>query len=134
MSRTEKIVEDTALRSDFATKRKWGWFVVACVATAGVLLVSYLPQGMMEPDLRTGIGDKIPHAAAYFVLTWCWLKVCGGGCGRGRMLVVIFVPIAIGTVAELTQPLAGRVCDLMDWVANVVGVGVACVYWMIRKR
>jgi hypothetical protein len=54
------------------------------------------------------------------------------------MLGIMLVTIAIGTVAELTPPLVGRCCDLMDWVANVVGVsvvGVSYMFWicLIRK-
>jgi VanZ family protein len=129
---------DTASRADSAMTYKWRWLVVACVATLGVLLVSLVPQEVAA-EMQSGLGDKIPHALVYGVLTWCWLKVFD--CGRGRsirfMLCVVLVPIAIGTVVEFTQPLVGRCCDLLDWFANVAGVGVACVFWMIlpgRKR
>jgi len=117
---------------------RWFWPVVACVATLAVLLVSHIPQEMAK-TMDTGVSDKVPHVVAYGLLAWCWLKVFGrgGGGSARRMLCVILVPIAIGTVVELTQPLVGRTCDLMDWVANVAGVGIASAFWVVlpgRKR
>ena len=132
---------NTTSRSGSATKYKyrWVWVLVACVLTLGVLVVSHVPQEAAR-ELQTGVSDKILHAAAYFVLTWCWLKAfssCwGGGGSKWLMFGIILVPIAIGTVIEFTQPLVGRTCSLLDWVANVVGVGVAVavLLWMSRKR
>ena len=142
MMRADQIVEEDALGrygADVSAGRgRWIWFVLACVATVAVLLVSLVPQETAVL-LQGGFGDKVPHAVVYGVLAWCWLMAFGRGGDRPkrRMLCVILVPIAIGTVAELTQPLVGRVCDLMDWVANVAGVGVASVFWVVlpgRKR
>ena len=133
----DQIVEEDALGRDGADvsagRGRWIWFVLACVATVAVLLVSFVPQETAV-RMQGGFGDKVPHAVVYGVLAWCWLIAFGRGGDRPkrRMLYVILVPIAIGTVAELTQPLVGRVCDLMDWVANVAGVSVVVIFWMIR--
>jgi VanZ family protein len=132
---TSSEIIGTASRSGFATKPAWFWPVTACVATLAVLLVSHVPQGVAA-GMQGRFGDKLPHAVVYGVLTWCWLKVFYRGTGRSMksMLGIMLVPIAIGTVAELTQPLVGRCCDLMDWVANVAGVVIACVVWGMLKR
>jgi VanZ family protein len=140
MMRTDQIIEEDTLGRDgvdvSSGRGGWIWFVLACVATVAVLLVSHIPQEVAA-GMQGGFGDKLPHAVAYGVLTWCWLKAFDSGpTGRSMrlMLGIMLVPIAIGTVAELTQPLVGRCCDLMDWVANVAGVVIACVVWGMLKR
>jgi VanZ family protein len=142
MLRTDQIIEEDALGRDgvdvSSGRGRWIWFVLACVATVAVLLVSHVPQEVAA-EMQGGFGDKLPHAVVYGVLTWCWLKAFDRGPGRSMrsMLGIMLVPIAAGTVAELTQPLVGRCCDPMDWVANVVGVsvvGVSYMFWICLTR
>lgn len=73
--------------------------------------------------------DKLVHAGAYFVLATLLLNAARGGgdrLGRATRLSLAGVLLAYGAVDELTQPLAGRTCDFADWVANTVGVALAC--------
>jgi VanZ family protein len=57
----------------------------------------------------------------------------------GLWLGVWGVIAVYGAVDELTQPWAGRFCDLNDWLADIGGgaIGLALawvVWWSVRSR
>ena len=97
-----------------------------------LFVVMHLPRPP-GAELVERLGDKVVHAAAYFVL----VMLCGWArIQRGRSLHrswacrwwLIYTLYA--AVDELLQPLVGRYCQWSDWVADVVGVLLALLLWL----
>lgn len=75
--------------------------------------------------------DKFWHAVAYFLTVICVLLAAVWRPGRGpgiwpgtRWLIAAGAVTAGGTI-ELAQGLTARGPELLDWVAEIVGVGMA---------
>jgi VanZ family protein len=101
-------------------RRLWwglGWFMVLFI------LASTLSPARYVPDLH--LWDKAEHAIAFFGLTF-WF---GGLVSRQRYPVVAFVMLLLGGGLEIAQGAMnwGRDEDIMDFVADSVGVSIALV-------
>ncbi len=81
-------------------------------------------------DVPSGIWDfdKALHAGAYFGLTTLVLiaarRVGSLLTWRTYAKAAVLV-LAYGAFDELTQPLVGRQCELLDWLADAAGVAAA---------
>lgn len=103
-----------------------------------VLLLFYWPvlsvlAHIPIPQLvrRAGVSDKSLHFLAYLVLVFLlWFAVSSDkkvNWRRGAAWLILLVVALYGAVDELSQPLAGRTCDMMDLVANLVGALVGLI-------
>jgi VanZ family protein len=94
-----------------------GWAMVLFI------LVSCLEPPRYVPDLH--LWDKAEHAIAFFGLTF-WF---GGLVRRSRYPVVAVLMLLLGGGIEIAQGAMGwgRDEDIMDFVADTVGVSVALV-------
>lgn len=57
--------------------------------------------------------------------------------GRRRLVAAVWVVVvlaAYGAVDEITQPWAGRTTDLHDWLADVLGAGLAAIACLAAPR
>lgn len=114
-------------------------WVGACVV-AGATLVWTL--GPAPPDAGSIPSvDKLFHATAYGLTVFLLLLAAdwrpGRGPGRypGTAVWIGVAAIAAGGALELVQHLTGRDTELLDWVADAVGVAVALGVWAaIRRR
>jgi VanZ family protein len=98
--------------------RMWwalGWAIVLFIT------VSCLEPPRYVPDLH--IWDKAEHAIAFFGMT-CWF---GGLARRSRYPVIAVLMLLFGGGIEIAQGAMhwGRDEDIMDFVADAVGVSVA---------
>jgi VanZ family protein len=86
-----------------------------------------------ETDLPglPGRTDKLLHAAAYAVLGLVCLRACHGSLSRLALrpvLVALLLAGGYGLLDELHQAsVPGRDASLLDWLADLAGVGVALV-------
>ena len=93
---------------------------------------THLPK---VPDIATSLNDKVKHFAAFFGLATLLCYVT-----TSRQLVKRFV--AIGIVAmvyaaldEMTQSfIPGRTPDVMDFVADSVGVWSAIACYVVARK
>ena len=91
-----------------------------------LLAATHLPPRNMP---HVEVNDKFDHLAAYSVLalliglSWRWSKRPIRAIGLQTIIVVMIA----GATDELTQPIFGRDCELLDWCADVSGaiVGAA---------
>lgn len=90
------------------------------LALATTLTVALLP--MAGPSV--GNGDKVQHFFAFYALA-----LLGGGAfpHRRRLLWLVVGLSAFGALIEVLQAATpfGRSCDVMDWVADNLGLGAA---------
>lgn len=77
--------------------------------------------------LEFTVSDKFSHFAAFTILAamvgWTYFLVTRGLRLRDQVMLGLLLA-AYGAVDEWTQPLVGRGCELLDWVADVGGIVV----------
>ena len=85
------------------------------------------------------LGDKVLHAAAYFVLAtlggWAAQRR-GRRLDGGWMVRWGLIYAAYAAADEILQPLINRTCQLSDWLADVIGVALALglAWWLDSLR
>lgn len=117
-------------------------FLLGFVALAAwlVLLVStHLPVQEVRAlvgELQKSGNDKPLHLASYFVAA---LLTAAALAASIRWTFRVAVTLAaslllLAAVDEWTQPLVGRTCDLFDWLADAIGIGLAVVLVSVIVR
>jgi ABC-type sugar transport system substrate-binding protein len=113
------------------------WLGIFCVA----FIVTHTPP----PEHRAPppINDKLMHFMGFTFLTlvtaWRWAPT--GKIIPIRMILIWLGGLLIyGAFDELTQPIAGRDCELLDWAADGVGavlgltLGAICQKWTVMRH
>jgi hypothetical protein len=115
MTRLDRYIEPT-LKAGFA------------LALAVVLAVALYPLTIES----AGNGDKVQHFAAFYALT---LLGAAAYSSRKALIWLIVVLSAYGAMIEVLQPLPlfGRDRDLLDWVADNIGIAVAVLPMLIAQ-
>jgi VanZ family protein len=118
MSVSELQLVRTAAGPELRLARLWwalGWAMVLFIAVSCLEPARYVPN----PHLW----DKLEHALAFFGMTF-WF---GGLVRRGRYPVVAVLMLLFGGGIEIAQGAMrlGRDEDIMDFVADSVGISIA---------
>lgn len=83
-----------------------------------MFIITHLPPARV-PKLR--VSDKVEHLAAFMLLGGL-LYLCLKPKVHHTLLAVALIGAAYGAFDELTQPLVGRRCELLDWVCDFTGI------------
>ncbi|WP_274474705.1 VanZ family protein [Mangrovimonas aestuarii] len=117
--------------------KKLSIFIVACytvaLATVSLLNISNLPK------ITENNSDKIYHLVAYAILMVLWFNALFYRIGlkRGKaLLFAAIISIVFGIIIEVLQDTATdvRQADILDFVANFIGVVVGGLFIILRKR
>jgi len=88
------------------------------------LVMTHIPH---PPPLGPVTSDKLAHFLGYgmlsgllFLTLWMWKPGM-----RFLPLIVLGIVVAYGAFDELTQPIFGRDCEFLDWVADSAAAVVA---------
>lgn len=92
--------------------------LVTGVYWLAMAVATHLPP---QPGPPGRVDDKLKHFAGYAVLAALLTQCRRRGAARQRFAVAVAIAAAYGAIDEITQPLAGRTADAMDWVADVAG-------------
>lgn len=91
-----------------------------------LLVLCVLPtEDLPDP----GTGDRFEHTAAWFVLT-----LTGYVLAPNRRLAIPAFALGYGVLIEVVQGLTptGRHSDPLDFAADALGVGLACLlFWLL---
>lgn len=116
------------------------------------LLALFLPVQAMAmhwplpklPPRVMHIWDKAPHFLFYAMLAsllvWYIVaqrraKGASNAEGLARRLLMAFVCVAAyAWIDELTQPFTGRECDVLDWLADILGAATAILGAYLWRR
>lgn len=116
-----------SLEVSIASPFRFWRLVLALLVTAAVFVLTHLPPEYVPKDLALQGRDKLIHAGAYALITLSFLLAVDRR-ARWRLPILLVLGIAaVGGVDELTQPYVGRACDPGDFVADLVGIGIAGV-------
>jgi len=88
------------------------------------------------PSFGTDYDDKLFHILAYFVLTMVWYLALGLNQNKRKIVYIALGCIAFGIIIETIQGklTLHRVWDLLDIVANLIGVIIATLYILRREK
>ncbi len=101
--------------------RKAIWISLAI----GWVVLTHLPKIPAGP-VRIPHLDKLVHFAGYFVLSSVGLWSMAVRRFDPRQVSIWLLCFALFAMAdELTQPWFGRGAEILDWVADMAGVGVS---------
>lgn len=104
-----------------------------CSYTILLLVASLLPMQPIEVQTPFFEPDKLVHFGLYFifsVLLYACLKK-RYGMRFYQLLTVIIISCFFGGLIEILQPLAGRSCDLYDWIFDIAGSALGAVSYFL---
>ncbi|KAK0713093.1 hypothetical protein B0T26DRAFT_716376 [Lasiosphaeria miniovina] len=100
-----------------------------------LLLAGY--AGLTTLQVDTHINDKLLHLVTFFALTVAFYWIIDTNRRRTLNLTLVVCTLGLGVGSEFLQALAplGRVFDILDLVANVVGslVGLGLCSWYHKR-
>lgn len=105
------------------TKLKLSIILINSITSVVILVIIYLSL-TSRPVSPAGINniDKIQHCAAYAVLAFfSCLSLKSWGVLKGLFLLVILFCSLLGGGLEVLQSYSGRMMELNDFIADVVG-------------
>lgn len=109
------------------------WLTAATASLLVLLGLTHIPQEMMPRALQVRMIDKIEHIAAYGGVAFLFLLSFRRRPDVKTMLVLLVIGAVVGVGDELTQPWFNRSASIHDWVADIVGIAVACgVFSLLR--
>lgn len=106
------------------------------VSMAGAFALTHAPPPT-HPKPHWWFNDKVYHAVGFLILGFLtvWMRrrrrsaddwrVCGGGL-IGLLIYAVF--------DEVTQPLVGRSCEALDWLADALGAVVGTLAGLKWRR
>jgi VanZ family protein len=94
----------------------------------GVVVLSLTPVQQLPPQVLN-LWDKAQHAGGFAVLTllglWAYPQ---------RAVTLLAAMLALGVGIEVAQAATGwRYGDVLDWVADAVGVAAAYTVWRLLQ-
>jgi VanZ family protein len=111
-----------------------GWLIAWLVSMGVVLTLTHIPQDAMPEFLNEHMLDKLEHVLAYGLIAFLFLLSLPEG-SRPATFVIGLVGLAvIGAVDEITQPFVNRIASVGDYAADVMGILLACVIFLVKRR
>jgi VanZ family protein len=103
--------------------------VVALLCTAVVLSLTHIPGEAMPRVVDIRGLDKVIHCTAYAMITASFLFAVDRRAGWRLPVILVLGILALGAVDELTQPFVRRTCSGWDFLADMIGIAIACGIW-----
>jgi len=110
-----------------------GWLAACTVSAVVVLTLTHIPQAALPRLFQDNMADKAEHVLAYGLIALLFLL----SLRRSSPLVVpiagLLMLAGIGIVDEVTQPLVHRYASVGDYLADLIGIGAACVIFLVKR-
>ena len=110
------------------------WSLLALGGLLGVLVVTHIPQEYMPRTPQGGYFDKIEHTLAYGGITLLFMLSLKWPARAGALVLVLLGLAFIGVLDEVTQPWVNRIASTGDYLADLVGIVVVAVVFLLGKR
>jgi VanZ family protein len=110
------------------------WLILALVFTLTVILLTHIPQRMMPSQVQESGFDKILHVLAYAAITFFLILSVKSPLSVSLALRILLVLLAVSVIDEVTQPIVGRHASLTDITADVIGIAVVLLLFVLGKH
>ncbi len=110
------------------------WFVASLAGMALVLVLTHIPQEAMPRVLQQHMLDKVEHIVAYGLVAILFLLSLPNPVRAVRAAAGLLVLAGVGVLDEMTQPFVNRIASVSDYVSDLIGIALACMVFLVRKR
>jgi len=110
------------------------WFIASLLSLVLVLILTHIPQEVMPRVLQRRMFDKVEHVGAYGLITILFLLSLPNPVRVVPAVAGLLLLAGVGVLDETTQPLVSRIASVGDYVSDLIGIGAACVIFLIKKR
>lgn len=110
------------------------WLIVSLLSLVGLLILTHIPQEALPRMLPKNHVDKLAHAVAYGAVAFLYLQSLREPIRPGVAAIGLLALVGIGILDELTQPLFNRHACIWDFVADVIGIGLASLIFVVKRR
>ena len=88
------------------------------------------------PSIGTDYDDKIYHFVAYFILAVLWFYAFRYHSSKRKIAYIVLSCIAFGIIIEAIQGklTADRVGDILDIVANIIGIMLGTLFALRYRK
>ena len=111
-----------------------GWLVASLVCLIAVLTLTHIPQDAMPKFLQEDMLDKVEHAGAYGLIAILFLLSLPNRGRSGLPALGLLALAGIAAFDEATQPLVNRYASFGDYAADLAGILLACMIFLVKKR
>jgi VanZ family protein len=123
-------MSDNRMQSLFHRK----WLVVSLLSLIGLLILTHIPHEALPKVLQRNLLDKVQHVVAYGVIAFLYLQSLREPIRPTVAAAGLLVLAGIGILDEATQPLVNRHACVWDFVADVTGIGLAALVFLVKRR
>ena len=101
-----------------------------------IFLISSVPSWDL-PRTRIPHLDKIAHVAEYLILQLLLMRAFLGSFPKIRLAKIVILAIIISSLYALSDEwhqryTPGRICDIYDFTADIVGVNIGVLIYRMR--
>jgi len=110
------------------------WLAASFLTLAMLLVLTHIPHAAIPEFLNATLLDKVEHVLAYGAVAIFFTLSVPNRAPFPVLLVGLLTLAAIGVVDEVTQPLFGRSADVRDYVADLVGISLGFLIFLVKRR
>jgi len=110
------------------------WLITSLLSLAVVLLLTHIPQDAMPRVLQKHMLDKAEHVGAYGLIAIFFLLSLPKPVRIAPVAAGLLLLAGVGILDETTQPFVNRIASVGDYVSNLIGIGLACVVYVLWIR
>ena len=121
---------DTRMPSRFHRK----WLIASVLCTIFVLMLTHIPNDALPRILQKNLLDKVEHVLAYGAIATLFVLSVPNTSSLGFLVIGLAVLAGIGILDETTQPLVNRYASLGDYGADLVGIVLAGLIFLVKRR
>ena len=111
-----------------------GWLTASLLCMIFVLLLTHIPHQALPKILQENMLDKVEHVVAYGLTAFLFLQALPNPVHPALPVIGLLVLGAIGVLDEVTQPLVNRYASVWDYASDLVGILLACMIFLVKKR
>jgi VanZ family protein len=113
------------------------WLALCAMYVALIFFASSLPY-LRAPGPDFQLKDKLAHCVEYGVLGWLMSRAMSPARGVPAAVEVLWFVAAGASIAALDEvfqgTVAGRVTDVTDWTADVIGLALGSALSVVRAH
>jgi VanZ family protein len=118
--------------------QSWARILLCGFATL-YLISSHCPSISTDAVGLVNHSDKVIHIGVYFVMTWLAIGSFGSAWSIAvrrpfAWFGILTALVGVALLDEISQPYFGRNRDLVDWTADVIGIGMAFTMAQLALR
>ncbi|MEN6574915.1 MAG: VanZ family protein [Phycisphaerales bacterium] len=110
------------------------WFIASFLSLALVLLLTHIPQEAVPRVLQRHMLDKVEHIIAYGLIALLFLLSLPNPVRSIPAAAGLVALAGVGILDETTQPFVNRIASVGDYLSDLIGIGLACVVFLVLKR